>query len=432
MDNVQLVIMAGGKGSRLSSLSKDIPKPMINIADKPVLEHQLKFFVENGFQDAIISIGYLGHVIKDYFKDGTNFGLTINYIEETKPLGTAGALRFVDTTADLLLLVNGDIIFDFDLNRMLAYHKSKNADITLFTHPNNHPQDSAIIETDDEGRIIKWFNKEKRRENVPNRVNAGIHLINRAALNFNSAIWQKDKVDLDRDILKPNISTTRIFAYDSPEYVKDMGTPERYFQVNADFKSGIITQRNLKCPQRAIFLDRDGTLNRHIGFLNNAAQLELLEGVTSAIKLINQSPYLAIVASNQPVIARGECTFEEMRRIHNRLEMLLGMEGAYLDDITFCPHHTDSGFAGEIKALKIDCDCRKPKPGMLLNMAKKYNIDLSKSYMIGDDSRDIKAGLAAGCHAVYIGDKNYPISSKVCRAANLLEAVQLILQGENP
>ena len=260
-------------------------------------------------------------------------------------------------------------------------------------------------------------------------MNAGIHLISRKVLNFDSDVWLKSKVDLDRDILKPAIATKRVFAYDSPEYVKDMGTPERYRQVEADFQSGIIAKKNLRRSQRAIFLDRDGTLNRHIGFLNKPSQLELLEGVAQAVKLINQSQYLAIVVSNQPVIARGECTFAEMRQIHNRLESLLGAQGAYLDAITFCPHHPESGFDGEVKALKIPCECRKPKPGMLLKMAEKYNIDLTNSYMIGDDLRDVEAGISAGCRSIYMGEKISTLPTDCKNFPNLFVAVKFILGG---
>ena len=423
MENVQPIIMAGGKGTRISSVFKDIPKPMICVAGKPILEHQLNFFSRYNFKKITISIGHLGHVIKNYFGNGERFGLKIRYIEENEPLGSAGALRFSLEQPNLLLVLNGDVLFDFDFQRMLNFHREKSADITLFTHPNSHPFDSSIIDTE-KGRVIKWYNKEDVRENVPNRVNAGIHLITRDSLELNSAIWQKNKVDLDREILKPNVSKKRIFAYDSPEYVKDMGTPDRLKIVEEDFHSGVIAAKNLTKLQRAIFLDRDGTINKHVGFITDPNQIDLIDGAAEAIKLINKSSYLAIVVSNQPVIARGECTFDGMKKIHNRLMTLLGEKGAYLDDIIFCPHHTDKGFPGEIPELKFDCGCRKPKPGMLLEAAKKYNIDLSNSYMIGDDVRDIKAGVAAGCKSVYLGKDFVP---ECCRAKNLLQGVENLL-----
>ena len=176
-----------------------------------------------------------------------------------------------------------------------------------------------------------------------------------------------------------------------------MGTPDRYYATERDITSGLVRQRNLSHKQKAIFLDRDGTINKMAGFLTKIDDMELLDGASEAIKKINDSGYLAIVVTNQPAIARGELNFPELQEIHNKLETLLGKEGAYLDAIYYCPHHTDKGFAGERIAYKCDCDCRKPKAGMLLQAAKDFNIDLAQSYMIGDSTRDVEAGKNAGC-----------------------------------
>ena len=139
-----------------------------------------------------------------------------------------------------------------------------------------------------------------------------------------------------------------------------------------------------------------------MGFLKNIDEFELINGVEKAIKKINESGYLAIVVTNQPVIARGEVTFAQLEEIHNKLETELGLKGAYLDAIYYCPHHPHKGYDGEVPELKIDCNCRKPKPGMLLSAAKDFNIDLNCSFMIGDSENDIKAGTAAGCKSVLI------------------------------
>ena len=208
-----------------------------------------------------------------------------------------------------------------------------------------------------------------------------------------------DKIDLDRDVLKPNIASGGIFAYDTPEYIKDMGTPDRYYEVEKDIKNGKVKARNLSQRQRAIFLDRDGTINSYKGFLTHPDDFELLPGVAEAIRTINHSGYLCIVVSNQPVIARGDCTFEELQTIHDKMETLLGKEGAFVDGIYYCPHHPDKGFEGDRPEYKIDCDCRKPKAGLLFQAAKDWNIDLSQSYMIGDSDRDVEAGKNAGCKA---------------------------------
>ena len=232
---------------------------------------------------------------------------------------------------------------------------------------------------------------------------------------------------MDRNILKPLVGTGKIFAYDSPEYVKDMGTPERLNQVTSDFNRGVVEAKNLKHSQKAIFLDRDGTLNKYVGFLRNINDLELIPDVSTAINKINNSSYLAIVVTNQPVIARGEVTFEELNEIHNKLETLLGIDGAYLDAIYYCPHHPDKGFEGEVPELKINCDCRKPKPGMLLQAAKDFNIDLANSWMIGDDKNDILAGKAAGCHTILI-NKNNDEQIETIRYNNLVDAVNHIVK----
>ena len=208
-----------------------------------------------------------------------------------------------------------------------------------------------------------------------------------------------------------------MFCYNSPEYVKDMGTPERYAEVVRDYKSGVVSARNLKSKQKAIFLDRDGTINKYVGFLRTADEFELLPRVSDAIKRINRSEYLAIVVSNQPVIARGEVTIDQLNIIHNKMETCLGNDGAYIDAIYYCPHHPDRGFKGEIKELKINCDCRKPKPGMLLKAAREFNIDLNSSWMIGDDERDVEAGKNAGCKTIMLGND----------ACDLLDAVNMIL-----
>ncbi len=440
---MKTVIIAGGKGTRISSVFSDIPKPMIRIEGKPVLEHEIECLKTQGFTDLIITVSHLGHIIMDYFGDGSGvspatgapFGVKIQYYYEEIPLGNAGALFKLRNQLDSdFLLLNADSVFDVDLNRFVDYHKAKGGLVTLFTHPNCHPYDSGILVADKNGAVEQWFSKEDQRPMwYKNRVNAGLHIINPKVLDNTgidpelvgtSVNGKTVKVDLDRQILKPLCGTNTMFCYDSPEYVKDMGTPERYEVVCKDFATGRVKARNLKQKQKAAFLDRDGTINRYIGFLRNINDFELLPGVEKAVNKINTSGYLAIVVTNQPVIARGEVTFEQLQLIHDKMETLLGAEGAYLDRTYYCPHHPHKGYEGEIPELKINCDCRKPKPGMLLQAAEDFNIDLSQSWMIGDGENDIKAGKAAGCRTVLIGTEYY---GQDLTAQTLLEAVEMIL-----
>ena len=424
---MKAVIMAGGRGTRISSVASDIPKPMIKIEGKPVLEHEIECLRIQGFTDIILTVSHLGNVIMEYFGDGSGispvtqrpFGVHIEYYFEKDPLGNAGALfKIRDKLESDFLLLNADAIFDVDFNRFVEFHRSHGGWVTLFTHPNSHPYDSGLIIADKNGAVEQWLAKEdKRPEYYRNRVNAGLHVINPCILEQSGIEADKIgtsgkggkpiKVDLDRQILKPLAGKGKMFCYDSPEYVKDMGTPERYYSVCEDYKAGKVTGKNLRNKQRAIFLDRDGTINKYVGFLRNADEFELLEGVAEAVKQINASGYLAIVVTNQPVIARGEVTFEELEKIHNKMETLLGKEGAFLDAIYYCPHHPHKGYPGERSELKIECDCRKPKPGMLLKAAEDFNIDLEQSWMIGDGENDIKAGLNAGCKTALIADGEF-------------------------
>ena len=399
--------MAGGRGTRIAELFPNIPKPLIPVAGMPILEREIRTLCAQGFKDIILTVGYLADKIIAYLGDGSRLGAKIDYFVEESPLGNAGALfRLREKIGDEpFLLLNADAAFDVDFNRMVAFHKNHGGLVTLFTHPNSHPYDSGLIIADKNGHVEKWLAKEDERPLwYDNRVNAGLHVIDPKVLDISlksleinkETGYPQGKVDMDRQILKPLCGSNMMFCYDSPEYVKDMGTPERFHQVEADYKNGVVQAKNLTNKQKAIFLDRDGTINKYVGFLRNIDDFELIEGVAEAIKLINQSGYLAIVVTNQPVIARGEVTWEELNEIHKKMATLLGKEGAYVDGIYICPHHPDKGFEGERPEYKIDCDCRKPKPGLLLQAAKDFNIDLSESYMIGDSLRDVKAGENAG------------------------------------
>lgn len=422
---MKTVLMAGGRGTRISSVASDIPKPMIKIAGKPILEREIECLREQGFTDLVITVGYLSDAIINYFGNGEKFGVSIEYFVETQPLGNAGALfKIKDKLTEDFLLLNADVMFDVDFKRFVAYHRARGGLATLFTHPNGHPYDSGLIVTDQNNSVTEWLSKEDDRPlYYANRVNAGLHVLSPEVLNVKI---DTPKIDLDRQLLKPLAGTGKMFAYDSPEYVKDMGTPDRYESVCRDTENGLVGRRNLKNKQKAIFLDRDGTINEFVGFLRNIDDFRLLDGVGEAVRKINDSEYLAIVITNQPVIARGEVTVQYLREIHNKMETLLGAEGAYINALYYCPHHPDSGFEGEVKELKINCDCRKPKPGLILRAAIDFNIDLSESWMIGDSDTDVLCGKNAGCKTARIGaDATADIQGK-----SLLDCVNKIFNRE--
>ena len=434
MKNIDVaVIMAGGKGSRLLSITNDeIPKPMVPVDGKPLLEYQVEKLKSYGVKKIIMIVGHLGEKISGHFQDGKAFGVDIDYIFEKEPLGTAGAFYYLKDKIDAkdFLLIFGDVFFDLDFDRMEAFHFKNSALTTLLAHPNGHPYDSDLIQMDDTGRVIGFDSKHNVRDYwYDNMVNAGMYILNKDLLDL---VKEPVKIDFEKDILANQVKLgANIYAYHSPEYVKDVGTVDRINATVEELKSGLIAAKNLKNKQRAIFIDRDGTMNVSKGFISKAEDLELIPGTIEAVKAINKSGALAIVITNQPVIARGECSFEELHNIHNKLKTLLGEKGAFVDDIFYCPHHTDKGFEGEVPELKFDCECRKPKTGMVMKAVEKYNIDLSQSYMVGDSTMDLEMARNAGVKSVLVNtgfagnDGKY---SRKCdiEAKDLLDAVEKI------
>ena len=399
--DLKAILLVGGRGSRLACLYPDVPKPLVPVAGIPVLERQLRMLRREGVRDVVLVCGHLAQQIKDFCGSGERFGLRIEYYTETAPLGTGGALFCLDLREDFLLL-SGDLVFDVDLGSMLDFHVRNGALATLFAHPNTHPLDSTRIVADADARVTAFCRADGNAAAAHNLSNAGIAILSPALL---AQCTPRQPADLDRDILQPSVRSGRVFAYRSCEYVKDMGTPQRLREVERDLARGLPEMRQKNRPKSAVFLDRDGTLNVYKGYITKPRDLELIDGAAEAVRHINETGRLAVLVTNQPVVARGGCTLAGLEEIHCRLEALLGEAGAYLDAIYFCPHHPDKGFAGENPLYKTECECRKPKPGMLLRAAKEWNIDLSSSYMVGDTERDVRTALAAGCVPVLLSGR---------------------------
>lgn len=431
---MQAVIMAGGKGTRLRAITNDdIPKPMAPIAGKPILQWQVENLRENGITDIIMVIGHLGEKIETFFGNGSNFGVNITYYREVQPLGTAGAFYDLQNQIrdNYFLLVFGDVIFDIHISRMEQYHITKAALGTLFVHPNSHPYDSDLVVTDEDDKIIRFDSKNNKRSYWYNNcVNAGFYILNKEVCNL---VKPGIKTDLEKDVLMPLVAQKQaIYAYASPEYIKDVGTPERISTASHELENGYVTARNLTKKQKCIFVDRDGTLNQYKGLICHENDFVLESCTVEAIKRINASGYLTIVVTNQPVVARGLCDVADIENIHNKMKTLLGREGALLDDVLFCPHHPDKGYPEENPVYKVSCKCRKPQIGMIETCVEKYNIDITQSWMIGDTTIDIQTGKNAGLSTALVltgeagRDGKHPIESDlVCE--NILEAVKQIL-----
>lgn len=428
--DAEVAILAGGFGSRLKSvIGEDIPKPMAEIDGKPLLEHQLELCLANGFKRVVILLHHLPHVIENHFGDGKEWGLRIRYLVEESARGTAGAIRdALPFLSDQFLIIYGDTFLDVDL-RAFWNAKASADNFLTFAHPNSHPFDSDLLLLDEGNYVVDVFrpsiNEKKTYNNI---VNAALYVAERSA--FETLVPSEGEMDISSELFGIMISNGyKIRAYKSVEYIRDMGTPERYQRVQSDVTLGLPKRLSSRSKRRCVFLDRDGVINLDVGHLSDKADFQLLDGVEQSIKKINDAGYLVICVTNQPVIARGDLTRDDLDEIHRYLEVMLGREGAYLDDIFYCPHHPDKGFSGEITELKVHCQCRKPAPGMLLEAISKYNIDVTTSWMIGDHNRDIEAGKAVGVKTILLTDSLKANGSEMLAddiAVTLKQAVEMI------
>jgi histidinol-phosphate phosphatase family protein len=384
---------------------------MIPVAGKPLLEHHVELAAHFGFTDILLLSCYRADLIAQHFGDGSRWGVRIRHQLEKEPLGTAGAvLAGIDQLADRFVVLYGDTLANVDLERIWQGHLENQADATLLLHPNDHPMDSDLVETDARSRIVAFHNRPHRagvwRQNL---VNAGLYVVEKRALSpfrEGRAGAEPPRIfDFGRDMFPAMLRRgARLLGYNSPEYIKDIGTPERYDRVCAEFEAGVVRQNSLAVSQRAVFLDRDGTLIREVSEHGLVAPepLELLPGVAGAVRRLNHDGWRAILVTNQPAVAKGMCSESDVQQVHNKLETLLGREHAFLDRIYWCPHHPQRGFPGERADLKTECACRKPKIGMIERAASELNIDLSRSWMMGDSTTDIQTARNAGLKSILL------------------------------
>jgi histidinol-phosphate phosphatase family protein len=430
---MKVVVLNGGKGSRLGL--KDKPKPMAQVAGKPLLERILEIARTSGFRDFLFLNGHLAEVIEGHFGDGGHFGIHIQHVREQAPLGTAGAVRAVRSLLpEPFLLLYGDILIDVDLKHFAAAHSQSGSVATLFVHPNDHPRDSDLIEADGEGRIRRFIVKPHPADVIlPNLVSAALYAVNPLAIDY---VPTNGPSDWAHDVFPQIVAAgLPLSAYRSLEYAKDVGTPERLQLAEADLLSGRVSRMSRRQAKPAVFFDRDGVLNKEINGVHRPGDLLLFPDVGATVRRVNRAGVPAICITNQPDVAKGFVSFETLTEIFAALDTALATEGAYLDDVYYCPHHPERGWPGEVETLKIACDCRKPEPGMLRMAAQEHYLDLSRSWMIGDRYIDVEAAHAAGAKAVLLcrDTPERPVDTRLSVpdfiATSLSEAVSIVLDN---
>lgn len=409
--DIQVVILAGGKGTRLEKVNNGLPKSLTPVLSIPIIRHQIDYCKSQGFKRFLIVLCFKSDQILDYFKKNPIDGIEIKFFIEKKPMGTGGSLiASKDLLSEYFLVLYGDTYIAVDLKKFVrnffnAKYEKNQILGQIFVHPNNHPFDSDLVEFNDKNILVNIHGyPHPSGSQYSNLVNAACYLFSKElVIQVMKNIEIDSFLDIAKDIfpvvLKRNL---KILGYQTSEFIKDMGTPERLKKLENILYSGKLKNVGPNNAKNVVFVDRDGCLNKEKGRITNENDLELLDGSAKAILNFNNASIPVICVTNQPVIARGDITMAKLDKIHARLDFLLGNEGAFIDKLYYCPHHPDKGFDGEILKYKIDCNCRKPNVGMIFQAAQENSIDLGKSWLIGDSSTDIAVAQKCGLRSVLL------------------------------
>ena len=395
------VIVAGGLGTRAVAMTANrIPKALLPVGGVPIIFRQLRVLRREGVTRVSVLAGHLADQLQTALApEARALEIALNIIVEEVPLGTAGSLTALKQTTEETLVVYGDILFDMAIAPLRDFHRRKNSLVTVVAHPNDHPRTSDLI-VEENGMVTSIIpHSQPRNDDYRNLVPAGIYL---ASPVFFAGLEGGVKADMILDVLPALIARgERIGAYNTPEYLRDVGSSARHALAEHDLAAGLVEKLNRAHLRPAIFFDCDGVLNDEPG-LHGAVRpddVKLIPGAGTAVRRAREAGRLAVGVTNRPQVAKGMVTFEGLGHILGRLEALLAAEGGVLDRIYFCPHHPEPGFAGEVRELKIRCDCRKPGTLLFQHAVTELPIDRGRSIVIGDSLRDIGAARQFGIWA---------------------------------
>ncbi len=399
--NMHAAIVAGGLGTRAAEMTGDrIPKALLPVGGIPIIFRQMRVLRREGVTGVSVLAGHLGDRLQPVLaREAAALGLTLRIIVEPTPLGTAGCLSALDHVMEATLIVYGDMLFDVALAPLQEFHRGQHALLTMVVHPNDHPRTSdLIVEDDGVVKAILPYGRPREHDRR-NLVPTGLYL---ASAEFFRSIEPGVKADMIRDLLPTLIASgARIAAYNTAEYLRDVGTPARHALAERDLAAGRVEALNNVHRRPAIFFDCDGVLNEEPGLQGAVSpdDVKVIPGAGAAVRRAREAARITVAVTNRPQVAKGFVTFEGLGHILGRLEALLAEDGGVLDRVYFCPHHPEAGFAGEISALKVRCECRKPGTLLLQRAMADLPIDQRRSALIGDSLRDIGAARAFGIWA---------------------------------
>ncbi len=393
---MEAVILAGGLGTRLRPCVDNLPKPLAPIDGKPFLRYLLDWLYVNGVNRAIISTGYLAEAVEKYIGK-SHRGMVVDYCREDSPLGTGGAIKKALTMCktEYPLVLNGDSFLDVDISEMKAFHEKSGCPLTLAAKFVPSAENSGFVVTEN-GRLCGFTEKGVASSGL---INGGIYFIKKDLLLGIS----EGKFSFEKNVLESGYCETAV--YESNGYFIDIGIPENYRKAQKE-KDRLCARRK----RRAVFLDRDGTVNRDPGHLYRKEDFEFLSDADKAVAEIKHKGYLAVVITNQAGIAKNLYSPSDVDSLHAFIDgELLKNAGVTADGYYYCPHHPDA----VIEEYRADCPCRKPNPGMILKAVEDFagigiDIDLENSFTVGNRLSDVLAGVNAGT------GKNILIGSDEC------------------
>lgn len=400
---IQAVITLGGKGTRLSEITKDVPKPLWPILGLSTLERCIKSLINYELNNFIFLVGYKG----DFFlREIENLSIKYNFTyqihKENSPRGEAGGLlEVIRKLDDKFLFINGDIVFDIDLKRLIYFDHIKKSDLTFVTHTSFHPDDSDCIIESPTLNIFEYKFKNKKSDKKGFFLgNAGFALVSKKIISKVSQEFKSREQQLSffKDfIIFSHLKKFNVFSYNTSEYICDMGTPQRLSKVEQDIKNGTVSKLSYAKKQNALFLDKDNTLIRceNNQYILDFNQINFYEERIKKLVELSSNFDLVVIISNQPQISMGLVSWQKVININGHLIKECMSKNLMISSFYICPHHPHGGYIGENKSLKINCFCRKPNPGLFLEASFFRNIELSKSLMIGDSYSDKEAAFNA-------------------------------------
>ena len=371
--SMQAVILAGGRGTRMAPITDTIPKPMIKIEGKPFLEYLIEMLREQGVQRILLLLGYLPEVVQEYFGDGERWGVKIEYSVTPVEDETGPRLKAVMSKLDpYFLLMYCDNYWPMPMEKMWNRFSEANvlSMITVYSNKDGYTNNNVRVGQD--GYVSEYV-KGAKNANLQG-VEIGFALLSKSVI----GLLPDENVSFEATVYPRLAAQHQMLAYVTDHRYYSIGSHRRLPLTEAFFK---------RTP--TVFLDRDGVLNEkppRAEYVRTWKDFEWRPGAKHALKLFNDAGYRVIVVSNQAGIARGAMTEADLADIHHRMNGEVMQAGGRIDAIYYCPHGWDD-----------DCECRKPKPGMLFRAQREHQLDLSRTPFIGDDERDAEAAYAAGC-----------------------------------